>query len=188
MPDILNKVLKFIDYHRYSTLAIGLAGALLVFVYTPGCQSTAPSPLTGKQSTADALVVERDAELSRLKQVQSSKEVNTRNLLAQVQTDAQAKISAYAAALQQSGDETAAQIKKLNDQYALAGTQIEQKDATINKVYDLAVSSGLANSVPGGALVLGTIGTIFGLGATADNKRKNVVIAALKSGDPVPAA
>jgi hypothetical protein len=178
--DWIQSTLTWLGHNRYLTVGVAVAVFIACQSWVPGCASTGTSPVTGEQLSAEALLVEREAELSRVRLEFQQKQAKTQASLARLKAEYEGAIAGVNAATGTSAQETEAALKALDSKYILAAEEIERKDSVVNSLYSLISQTGLANEVPGGALALGLIGTVFGLGAGADNRRKNAVIASLK--------
>ena len=155
MTDYVHASMKWLSNNRYTVLATLVAGAS---VFLASCSFKAKDPLTGTQATKEELVANVDAvaktSVSKYKKLEAT-------------------FQAELASLQEADARTIAQYEA-----AIADVERQQETWTsvISWVGQIPAVSG--NPLLGGAL--GLAGSVFGLGAVADNRRKDKIIKTTK--------
>lgn len=155
MPDLIHKLLKFIDHNRY---VVSFAVVALVLVLSvSGCQATVASPISGESVTKAQLTAEAKARRVELRQ------------------KAEKAKQAYEAEL----STIEAEGEKLDLQLEPAYAEIERRQEAVEKA--LGVAAGVVRTVGGPYTdllisAIGIGGLMIGGGAVADNRRKDKVI------------
>jgi hypothetical protein len=164
--DLLNKTLKWLDYNRYTALSLILFVVVLAGVVSfVGCQSTTTA-LT-PQANGSFVKVDR-SEFNR-----QAATVDKELAVKRIELDAQ--VAAFNKEVDAFNIQVQAGIAELDKQDAFRQEIVN----TVGLVATQAAQSGL-NPVSLIPIGIGLMGTALGLGAAADNRRKDTVIAQLK--------
>lgn len=162
MKDVFHRAVNWIDHNRYTVISLVLFAAMMALVSgVIGCASRTPGvlsadPVPRAEFDRQVLLAEKDFTGRRL---ELEKQMAVFN----------------------------ADVAAFNEQIAAGYADLERQDAFRGQVLD-AVSSVVVSAADGTLnpaatipLGLGLLGLLFGLGKSADNSRKDAVIAALKT-------
>jgi len=167
MNDLLHKLLNFVDHYRYTVIGLILCGLVLTGSVTfLGCQSRTMGLLPAADGSYPAVT---RPELER-------QAIDVKLNLDQKRAAAQLAIEAY-------NQEVAAINSRIQAGVADLDRQDEIKAevfAAVSEIGGQLLSGNLtgAGLATAGLGLLGVVGTILGIGATADSQRKDRVIAA----------
>jgi len=167
MNDPLHKLLNFVDHYRYTVIGLLLCGLVLAGAVTfMGCQSRT----LGLRPAADGSYPEvTRQELER-------QAIDVKSDLEQKRAAAQLAIEAYNQ-----------EVSAINARIEAGAADLDRQDAIKAEVFAAVSEIGgqlLSGNLTGAGLatagmgLLGVVGTILGIGATADSKRKDSIIAA----------
>lgn len=167
MKDYVHALLKFIDYNRYTVAAaMVFIVTLALAVSLAGCQATTPALLTDTPN-APAPKVSR-AEFER-QALLAEKDLTVKRLALNAQIDAlNAEIQTFNQRLQAGLDDLNRQDEfraQLLDTLSVAAANAA--GGTLNPVALIPIGFGL-------------LGSALGLGAAADNRRKDALIQQMK--------
>jgi hypothetical protein len=166
--DVLNSLLKWLDYNRYTVLSILMfaiiLGGVVGFV---GCQSTTTALTPAANGSF--------AKVDRSEFNRQAATVDKQLAIKRIELDAQA--AAFNKEVDAFNIQVQAGIADLDKQDAFRQELVN----TVGLVATQAAQSSL-NPVSLLPIGIGLMGTALGLGAAADNRRKDTVIAALKDG------
>jgi len=167
--DWLKKLMDGIEHNRYVVIAaviaaVGVGG----LIGMAGCQSETAGIIPDTTVTRAGL--ERQA------------------------IEVQADMAAERAELDAKVDAFNARVAKVNSELAAANADLDRKDEmrakTLEAITTLTVNAASGTVNPTGVVVagLGIFGTLMGLGAAADNRRKDTIITEIKAENKTPVA
>lgn len=165
-PDYIHQLLKWISYNRFLAGAAALAISLGVVACAP---TSAPSPITGELMTATELVGEYNREVVQLQTRADALVASQAAIAAELEAitaEAGALDEDYTAAIEDANQRAQSRIQALVGGLGALGTAVPELAPITERV---------APIVPWAA-------SLLGIGAVADNRRKNRIIKQAKDG------
>ena len=170
MVDVWNKITTFLDHYRWTVICLAVFVVTMVTMGTfVGCESTTTSVLNPPAKV-------------------------TRTELTHEAVKAEGDFSKKAAQIALLTTEYNVEVAAFNKNIESANADLDQKDAFRAEVLN-AVSLVATNAASGtlnpAALIpmgIGLLGMLLGIGASADNRRKDTVITTLKVAASNPSA
>jgi len=164
--DFLHKVLNWIDYNRWTILSLVLCAILFGgIVTTVGCQSKTIGLITSPQG-----------DMAKVTRTEFNQQVIT------VQKDVAVKKATLDAEVSAYNEEVKAINAKIEAGLSDLDKQDEFKQQLLETVGTVATQAAGGNLNPASLIPIGIglLGGALGLGAAADNRRKDQVISTLK--------